>query len=418
MVEEGLIRDAVAEVKPGWIMLSYNWKNQQTVLRIHERLSSAGYATWIDVERMAGSTDVAMSQAVEGAAVVVGCLSQDYRDSKNCRKEYIYASEREVDFIPLMMDRPKKAGGQFDPTGPLGLLLGSRLWVPFWDEADFEESIQALIAQLDARGLAKNFTVEAELDFLSALTIPSDSESESESDEEYEEEEEEEEDAEEEDDEGADLLAQMEQLTSNDAQSGREGALEITEDCKYNFFLSKHEEHKFMAKDIARELRGRGFLLWLSQDLAAEGEDIDREAMQKGVRESAALILLLSHGVYHRDRNWVTHAEVKYAIELGKPILCIGHQFDITSKCHALGSGCVHPLECCENVAEDFQPYARAIYDMECVSWFTDPAHLAIEVDKIERFYRERRESAAAKLQRAVERQLHCGVCSRASEGD
>ena len=40
------------------------------ILRIHSSLSSRGYLLWIDTEMMKGSTMDAMSEAIEGAAVI------------------------------------------------------------------------------------------------------------------------------------------------------------------------------------------------------------------------------------------------------------------------------------------------------------------------------------------------------------
>jgi hypothetical protein len=41
------------------VMLSYNWANQAVVIRLAQSLKSHGYAVWLDVEQMAGSTLVA-----------------------------------------------------------------------------------------------------------------------------------------------------------------------------------------------------------------------------------------------------------------------------------------------------------------------------------------------------------------------
>ena len=46
------------------------WDSQPMILRIHASLSSRGYLLWIDTEMMKGSTMDAMSEAIEGAAVI------------------------------------------------------------------------------------------------------------------------------------------------------------------------------------------------------------------------------------------------------------------------------------------------------------------------------------------------------------
>ena len=46
------------------------WDSQPRILRIHSSLCRRGYLVWIDTEMMKGSTMDAMSEAIEGAAVI------------------------------------------------------------------------------------------------------------------------------------------------------------------------------------------------------------------------------------------------------------------------------------------------------------------------------------------------------------
>ena len=48
-------------------------------------IQAEGYAIWIDIEKMGGSTLEAMAHAVENAAVVLICMSEKYKQSPNCR---------------------------------------------------------------------------------------------------------------------------------------------------------------------------------------------------------------------------------------------------------------------------------------------------------------------------------------------
>ena len=50
--------------------LRAQWDSQAMILRIHSSLCSRGYLVWIDTEMMKGSTMDAMSEAIEGAAVI------------------------------------------------------------------------------------------------------------------------------------------------------------------------------------------------------------------------------------------------------------------------------------------------------------------------------------------------------------
>eukprot|EP01048_Picozoa_sp_COSAG05_P013598 COSAG05_NODE_1464_length_4807_cov_1081.654630_5_plen_191_part_00 len=67
------------------VMLSYSWEHQETAKRINSGLKERGYAVWIDIEKMQGSTVEAMADAVEDAAVMCYGISQAYKESTNCR---------------------------------------------------------------------------------------------------------------------------------------------------------------------------------------------------------------------------------------------------------------------------------------------------------------------------------------------
>jgi TPP-dependent pyruvate/acetoin dehydrogenase alpha subunit len=53
------------------IMLSYQWDKQATVKRLNDSLIGRGYVTWFDLTNMKGSVMDAMSEAVEGAEVML-----------------------------------------------------------------------------------------------------------------------------------------------------------------------------------------------------------------------------------------------------------------------------------------------------------------------------------------------------------
>ena len=54
-----------------------------------------------------------MSDAVEGAEVVLYGVSKGYKESANCRLEANYAHQQDVDMIPLMMQDPH----EYKPNG-------------------------------------------------------------------------------------------------------------------------------------------------------------------------------------------------------------------------------------------------------------------------------------------------------------
>eukprot|EP01047_Picozoa_sp_COSAG01_P009425 COSAG01_NODE_387_length_17738_cov_14.410171_1_plen_1092_part_00 len=134
------------------IMISYNWGHQSVIKRINVSLKARGYAVWIDIEKMQGSTVEAMAEAVEQAACVVYCISKAYKESSNCRLEAQYAFQQKKDMVPLIVEEG------YSPQGWLGILLGVRLWYGFYgptiaSEAAFVSKMDELCREFGGRGL-------------------------------------------------------------------------------------------------------------------------------------------------------------------------------------------------------------------------------------------------------------------------
>ena len=120
---------------------SYQWDAQPIVRRLNDSLKAHGYLVWLDskcssslfasapeaskeaacctVEQMKGSIMDAMSDAIEGAEVMLYGVSLPYKESANCRLEANYAMQQELDMIPCMMQ------DGFRAKGWLGLILGT-----------------------------------------------------------------------------------------------------------------------------------------------------------------------------------------------------------------------------------------------------------------------------------------------------
>ena len=146
-------------------------------------------------------------------------------------------------------------------------------------------------------------------------------------------------------------------------------------ECQYHFFVSKHEQY------IADKLRVQGFNVWLSQWQQEAGEDIDKEGMHRGIEQSAAVILLLTPGIFHRDQIYVTDYELQHAIDHGKPIIPIESFSWNWEKCGGFDrhSGDeVHLRQTCDGVYPAFQPYARAITKEAIHKWSADSRRLAL----------------------------------------
>ena len=116
----------------GHIMISYSWAQQNAVRAFAEQLKNRGYTVWIDLDQMAGDTVEKMAAAVEDAKAVVMCVSQEYKESHNCRLEAMYANQLKKPIIPIKLD-------EYKPNGWLGILMGVKL---YYDGTQPEEAAE------------------------------------------------------------------------------------------------------------------------------------------------------------------------------------------------------------------------------------------------------------------------------------
>ncbi|XP_072042187.1 uncharacterized protein [Amphiura filiformis] len=98
------------------VMISYQWDNQKTTIRLRDNLVNAGYQVWMDITHMRGSLLDAMAKAVETSSLVLICMSEKYKNSNNCRAEAQYAFTKEKPIVPLLLERGYK------PDGWLGII--------------------------------------------------------------------------------------------------------------------------------------------------------------------------------------------------------------------------------------------------------------------------------------------------------
>ena len=96
---------------PVLVLRADQWNVQAAIQRTNESLIARGYVTWFDLTNMKGSTMDAMSDAIEGADVMLYGVSLAYKESANCRLEANYAHQQELDMIPLMMQDNYKPQG-------------------------------------------------------------------------------------------------------------------------------------------------------------------------------------------------------------------------------------------------------------------------------------------------------------------
>ncbi|XP_050391685.1 uncharacterized protein LOC126810559 [Patella vulgata] len=126
----------------GHVMISYQWANQDVLIKVRDELRRHGYKVWMDIDDMEGSTLQAMAEAIEQAEVVLICMSRKYKDSPNCRAEGEYAHQRRKKIIPLILERG------YQPDGWLGLILGAKLFYDFSGKYSFQSRVGGLLKDI------------------------------------------------------------------------------------------------------------------------------------------------------------------------------------------------------------------------------------------------------------------------------
>ncbi|XP_030853859.1 uncharacterized protein LOC115929289 [Strongylocentrotus purpuratus] len=69
----------------GHIMISYQHASQERMLQVKRHLEESEYNVWMDVDKMKGDILDSMAKAVQGASVVLVCMSHKFKESQNCR---------------------------------------------------------------------------------------------------------------------------------------------------------------------------------------------------------------------------------------------------------------------------------------------------------------------------------------------
>jgi len=132
------------------VFISYQHLYQDYAIYLRDALQSQGFQTWIDVDDMVGSTLDRMAEAVQNAAVVIMCMSESYKASKNCKKEIGFAARKHKPIIPICFETG------FKPDGWLGIVAESNMVIDFSDPDEFHDNFRQLRKELDAKGVAPN----------------------------------------------------------------------------------------------------------------------------------------------------------------------------------------------------------------------------------------------------------------------
>ena len=123
------------------IMISYCHREKEICKKLYEELVRSGYRVWIDYDQMHGNVMDAMAQAIEQSRTILICMSEQYRRSNYCRAEAQYAFQKQLNLVPILLQK------HYKPDGWLSFLIGPLLYVDF-TKYEYSKALEMLMTEL------------------------------------------------------------------------------------------------------------------------------------------------------------------------------------------------------------------------------------------------------------------------------
>ena len=132
--------------------------------RLSGALRAAGWTTWFDEDDMFGNIDAAMAAGIDGADVVLVCLTRAYctkvsaaasdmRTRDNCLKEWSYAHNRQKLMVAIVMEPCMRSPADW-PPGVVAMHLGGLLYVDASGD-DVDDYALQICRMLEKLGVSK-----------------------------------------------------------------------------------------------------------------------------------------------------------------------------------------------------------------------------------------------------------------------
>ena len=113
--------DEPTEIKNCNIFISYQWKSQTQIRKLHDQLANhESLNTFMDIYKIKAGMNLYLTLAtnLQQADIVLACVTRDYVKSKNCEREIIYADAFSKPIIPLFIEKIPTS-----ELGSIGFLL-------------------------------------------------------------------------------------------------------------------------------------------------------------------------------------------------------------------------------------------------------------------------------------------------------
>lgn len=139
--DEAITKTTILHTYEYDIMMSYSHKDEESCLKIHEKLIQDGFRVWLDRYCLRGSTMVGIADAIENSKYVIICMSNTYKQSVYCQSEAHYAFERGCCLIPILVE------SNYKPDGWLGIITSGKIYVDFVRN-DLESAYEKLKSEI------------------------------------------------------------------------------------------------------------------------------------------------------------------------------------------------------------------------------------------------------------------------------
>jgi len=129
------------------VFISYQWKHQELVKKIKNKLDSENIKSWMDIGEMASCDELytAIEKGIRAAKVVIVCISNEYALSTNCNREINLAADLKKMIIPIIVSN----GVEWPPKG-IATAIAGKVYIDFSDPSKFDENMAVLIEKTDS----------------------------------------------------------------------------------------------------------------------------------------------------------------------------------------------------------------------------------------------------------------------------
>jgi hypothetical protein len=108
------------------LFLSHSWNDKPFVESFKTRVEAKGVRCWIDTEQMSAGAWLfdAIQDGIDDSKIFVAFVSEKYKQSENCNKEFALAVDWKKDILPIRLIE-----GRWPPKAKIAAGLAGKLYL-------------------------------------------------------------------------------------------------------------------------------------------------------------------------------------------------------------------------------------------------------------------------------------------------